>query len=160
MNAFGVFALAFWIFGMIVVIVQLYLTRPNRTRPEPRPDAGKMMILGPPPTYEYRADLNPLPVPHPTDIVSQWFGVDGTAVIVTSRDGTVTRHAVLTPAMREVVRRMAAIQEGAPTPAPPRPLTLPEMWDLLGHPELAARERELIRLAEEEASVKRSLGET
>jgi hypothetical protein len=95
------------------------------------------------------------PVPHPTQITAQRFADDGSHVYVTTADGRITRHEVLTPAMRDVVRQLAAARKGEQTPAA---LTLPQMWDMLGQPALAARERELERLVAEESSLRRSLG--
>jgi hypothetical protein len=95
------------------------------------------------------------PVPHPTLITTQRFADDGSHVYVTTADGVTTRHEVLTPAMRDVVRQMAALRKGE---QPLAALTLPQMWDMLGQPALAARERELERLAAEESSLRRSLG--
>jgi hypothetical protein len=109
----------------------------------------KVMIIEPPVVTRIR------PVPHPAEITTQRFAEDGSHVWVTTADGTRSRHEVLTPAMRDVVRQMAALRKDAHPP--PHTLTLSQMWEMLDQPGLAARERELERLTEQEASLKRSL---
>lgn len=65
------------------------------------------------------------------------YSSDGLHVYTVDAVNGVTCHAVGNPALREVIRGLA----GATPP------NLAEVWEMLGHPELAARERDLQRAA-------------